>query len=214
MKYIPTALILLVFLVRPAAFAAEVDYQPPNLSIVATNEPLGSVLRSISAAMDITVSMPPDLDSPVTCDIENMPVERAFKKLLAGVSYALRWEQGGGRMTGIVLLEEGYDASLRVSGSSASGGSLQAESGRQYSEQRGIVSYGEDAPQNQAAGVAEEQDRMAAEMAEHEVKMALEMEQHEIRMAQEMERERERMAREIEEERIRDENEVFIDYDD
>ena len=203
MKTIATTLILLASLVRTAAFAAEVDYQPPNLSIVATDEPLWSVLRSVSAAMDITVSMPPDLDTPVTCDIENMPVERALKILLTGVSYALRWEQGGGRLTGIVLLEEGYDSSFRVSGSSASGGSLQVESDRQYSKRRGIVSYGEDASQNQATGVAEEQDRMVAEMAEHE-----------IQMAREMERENERIAQEIEEERIRDENEVFIDYDD
>ena len=214
MKYIATALILLASLVRTAAFAAEVDYQPPNLSIVATDEPLWSVLRSISAAMDITVSMPPDLNSPVTCDIENMPVERAFKKLLTGVSYALRWDQAGGHLTGIVLLEEGYDASLRMSGNSAAGGRLHAESDRQYSERRGIVSYGEDASQDQATGVAEEQDRMTAEMVAYEAQMAREMEQQELRMEQEMERERERMAREIEEERIRDENEVFIDYDD
>jgi hypothetical protein len=203
MKYIATALILLVSLVHTAAFAAEVDYQPPNLSIVATNEPLWSVLRSVNAAMDITVSMPPDLNSPVTCDIENMPVERAFKELLTGVNYALRWEQGGGRLTGIVLLEEGHDSSLRVSGNAASGGSLHAEPDRQYSERRGIVSHGEEASQDQATGVAEEQDRMVAEMAEHE-----------IQMAREMEREKERMAQEIEEERIRDENEVFIDHDD
>jgi len=203
MKYIAIALILLVSLVRTAAFAAEVDYQPPNLSIVATNEPLWSVLRSISDAMDITVTMPPDLNLPVTCDIENVPVERAFKNLLPGVSYALRWEQGGGRLTGIVLLEEGYDASLRVSGNSASGGSLHAEPSRQYSGRRGTTPHDGDAAQDQFAGVAKEQSRMTDEMAEHE-----------IQMAREMERENERIAQEIEEERIRDENEVFIDYDD
>ena len=182
MKYIATTLILLASLVCTAAFAAEVDYQPPNLSIVANNEPLWSVLRSISDAMDITVTMPPDLNLPVTCDIENIPVERALKILLPGVSYALRWEQGGGRLTGIVLLEEGYDASLRVSGNSASGGNLHAESSRQYSGRRGTTPHDGDAPQDRFAGVTEEQGRMADEMAEHEIQMAREMERENERI--------------------------------
>lgn len=61
------------------SIAAEVEYRHPNLTIVAQDEPLDIVLKSISKEMRIFVTTPTALNPVVNCDIRNQPIKRAFK---------------------------------------------------------------------------------------------------------------------------------------
>ncbi len=84
--------------------AAEVAYQHPNLTIVAKDEALDSVLQSVSKAMQITVKTPTGLNPAVSCDIRNLPIKLAFKKLLGEMSYSLAWQDDGERLIGVTIL--------------------------------------------------------------------------------------------------------------
>jgi len=92
--------------------AAEVDYHPPKLSIIAEHESLDSVLRHISKAMHITVTMPAGLDKQVSCNIRNMTVQRAFRNLLGDMNYALQWEDGGKRLYGVMVIVAGKESTV------------------------------------------------------------------------------------------------------
>jgi hypothetical protein len=87
-----------------AAFAAEVDYQHPNITIVASNEPLDSVLKSVSREMHIFVTTPRGFNPIVNCDIQRQPLEKAFKTLMGGISYSLEWKNDGQQLAGLTIL--------------------------------------------------------------------------------------------------------------
>ncbi|MBT4519543.1 MAG: hypothetical protein HOC23_06015 [Halieaceae bacterium] len=204
----------LAFICSPVS-AAQVEYQPPNLTIIASNEPLSSVLRSIGASMRISVSTPPDLNPVVNCNIVNLPVKRAIKNLLGELSYALQWQEGGERLAGLIILENGYGPSIMVNQDtspapieqvdseqiSPSGNSMLPDKpARPTTPPRSRVDH--------ATHLAEQKSRMASDRAKYEARMAQEMEELEIRMAEEKEREDARMAQEMAEEEARVEMEA------
>jgi hypothetical protein len=84
--------------------AADVTYQHPNLTIVAKDETLDSVLKSVSKAMQIVVKTPTGLNPVISCDIRNQPIKLAFKKLLGDMSYSLAWQDDGERLVGLTIL--------------------------------------------------------------------------------------------------------------
>lgn len=87
-----------------AANAAEVAYQHPNLTIVARDETLDSVLKSVSKALDIEVKVPTGLNPVVNCNIQKLPIKLAFRKLLGDLSYSLAWRDDGERLVGLTIL--------------------------------------------------------------------------------------------------------------
>lgn len=87
------------------AYAATVDYQPPDLSISASSESLLSVLRTVAKEMHISISYASDIDKNVSCHIEKMSVQRAFKNLLGNSNFALQWEHK--RVVGLAILPKG-----------------------------------------------------------------------------------------------------------
>lgn len=91
------------FIAMPSS-AAEVAYQHPNLTIVAKDETLDSVLNSVSRAMHILVKTPEGLNPVVSCDIRNQPIKLAFKKLLGDMSYSLTWQDDGEHLVGLTIL--------------------------------------------------------------------------------------------------------------
>jgi len=111
-RYLLAALFICAFSGTGTAQAASVDYQPPMLSISASNEPLLSVLRTIAGTMHISISYTANLDKAVTCRIEKLPVQRAFKNLLGDHNFALQWE--GKRVVGLSILEQGRASSARA----------------------------------------------------------------------------------------------------
>jgi len=112
MKVITT--FILICSAAGLGYAAEVDYQPSELSIIAEHEPLDSVLRSVSRAMHITLVAPSGLNDPISCYIRNMPVQRAFRNLLGGMNYALEWEDGGKRLSGLIIIVEGKPSAVVI----------------------------------------------------------------------------------------------------
>jgi len=103
--HIITTLFLCVFFSTGTIYAATVDYQPPKLSISANNEPLISVLRAIAKEMNISISYSSNIDKTVTCQIEKLPVQRAFKNLLDNSNFVLQWENK--RVVGLAILPKG-----------------------------------------------------------------------------------------------------------
>lgn len=103
-KWLGLATLLLII---PCSFAAQVDYEAPHISIVAVNEPLESVLRTVGEEMQISVRLPLGLNPTINCDVENKPVQEAFKVLLRDLSYSMQWEEGGDRLTGLVIMANG-----------------------------------------------------------------------------------------------------------
>ena len=98
-----------------AAFAADVDYQHPTITIVANNEPLDSVLKSVSREMKIFVTTPSGFNPIVNCDIQNQPVEKAFKTLMGSMSYSLEWKNDGQQLIGLTILSGSDEPGSRSS---------------------------------------------------------------------------------------------------
>ncbi len=82
--------------VSTISMAATVDYQHPDLTIVAKEEPLDSVLKSLGKEMRIYITAPTGINTLVSCDIQHRPVKQAFKTLLGDMSYSLEWEEKTG----------------------------------------------------------------------------------------------------------------------
>jgi len=100
-----TALFFCALFSTGTIYAATVNYQPPNLTISANDEPLISVLRAIAKEMNISISYASNIDKAVTCRIEKLPVQRAFKNLLDNSNFALQWEDK--RVVGLAILPQG-----------------------------------------------------------------------------------------------------------
>lgn len=84
--------------------AAEVSYTHPNVAIFAEEETLGTVLKAVGEAMDITVRIPGGIDPVINCDIQAQPISKAMKNLLSGLSYTLVWDDGGQHLRGLTIL--------------------------------------------------------------------------------------------------------------
>ena len=107
MKNLTSLGLAILLLTIPCSFAAKVDYEPPHISIVAVNESLESVLRTVGKEMQISVTLPLGLNPTVNCDVENKTVQEAFKVLLGDLSYSMQWEEGGDRLAGLVIMANG-----------------------------------------------------------------------------------------------------------
>jgi len=92
--------------------AATVEYQDPNLTIVAKEEPLQAVLKSIGKEMGISVTTPTDLNPTVSCAIEKQPVKQALKQLLGEMSYSLKWDESSGQLLGLTILGTGTGSAV------------------------------------------------------------------------------------------------------
>jgi hypothetical protein len=136
--------------------AAEVEYLHPNLTIVANDETLDSVLKSVGKAMQIAVKTPSGLNPVVSCDIRNLPIKLAFKKLLGDMSYSLAWQDDGERLVGVTILAGTADS---VAGAAA------AESASTPVDDSGV------AAQRQAEAIAHEA-RLEEQAMQNEADMA------------------------------------------
>jgi hypothetical protein len=110
MKTILALPIAALLFVSATCMAATVTYQHPDLTIVAKEEPLDAVLKSLGKEMRIYVTIPAGLNPVVNCDIQQQPVKQAFKTLLGDVSYSLAWEEKTGRLVGLTILAGGEGA--------------------------------------------------------------------------------------------------------
>ena len=107
MKTILALSIATLLSVSITSIAATVDYQHPDLTIVAKDEPLDSVLKSLGKEMRIYIKIPTGLNPIVSCDIQQQPIKQAFKTLLGDMSYSLEWEEKTGKLAGLTILAGG-----------------------------------------------------------------------------------------------------------
>lgn len=96
-----------------SALAATVTYQHPHLTIVADNEPLDVVLKSIGREMRVYVQIPAGRNPMVSCDIQRQGIAQAFRTLLPDASYTLEWDDTGDRLTGLVVFPDEENSSSR-----------------------------------------------------------------------------------------------------
>jgi hypothetical protein len=94
------------------SIAATVEYQYPDLTIVAEQEPLESVLKSVGREMRIFVTIPAGLDTVVKTNIQHQPIKQAFKNLLGDLDYSLVWAKGGERLLGLTIFAGGGEAAV------------------------------------------------------------------------------------------------------
>ena len=93
-----------LLLISTSSVAATVKYQDTNLTIVARQEPLDAVLKSLGREMRIYVTIPRGLNPMVNCEIQQQPIQQALKTLLGDMSYSLNWEDKTGRLVGVTIL--------------------------------------------------------------------------------------------------------------
>jgi hypothetical protein len=175
------------------SMAAKVEYRHPEVTIVAVDETLDSVLKTIGREMEITIKSPAGLNPVINCDIQNKPVERAFKTLLGDMSYSLIWEDNGERLAELVILSGDGEAAV-VAASEESAFRAQAPQAVPMPavspNEPGAATVGDrydDDPQ-----LAEHESRMEAERLDMEVRMAEERELQEAEM--ELRRQEEEVA--------------------
>ncbi len=207
-----------LLLMIPCSFAAKVDYEPPYISIVAVNESLESVLRTVGEEMQISVTLPLGLNPTINCDVENKTVQEAFKVLLGDLSYSMQWEEGGDRLAGLVIMANGSSLpgnSRTTSFSATPAGSVYDSrveenitgGGTQSGTQSGSGSHSE--PASHTPSGLPDRD---AQMAERQARHRQEREEQEAQFRQELEEreEQHRAARLEDEARTREEDEADI----
>jgi len=174
------------------SMAATVEYDHPQVTIVAVDESLDSVLTTLGKEMKLTVTTPAGINPVINCDIQGQPIKRAFRNLLGDLSYSLVWADDGERLTGLVILAgSGETAEVSVSesrSSGVSGGQVASASGS------GGSSPGTGAPDNHS--------NAEPQMAEHEAQMEIERQDREARMTEEREVQEAEMAQRRQEEEI------------
>ncbi len=175
------------------AVAAEVEYQHPDLTIVAKDEPLDSVLKSVSKEMRIFVTAPTGLNPLVNCDIQSRPLKQAFKTLLGDMSYSLEWKDDGEQLVGLTILSG--------TGDSVADNGTDSRSAAPGVDQAATLP-GSTNRTSSASGMPTGNSGEAAQMRTDGNAMAVEQEDREARMAQERE------AREAEMETRRQEEEI------
>lgn len=192
------------------SMAARVEYAHPEVTIVAVEEPLESVLTEVGKEMQITVTVPKGVNPVVNCDIQQQSVQRAFKQLLGDLSYSLTWEEGGEHLAGLVILSEGDESSLAVVEIGQSSAASVSRSAPSSDSSGGSLSAYTSTVDDYDPSVADHEAQMEVEREEREARMAEEREAHEAEMAvrrQEQEivheaRMREDIARKKEEEAV------------
>ncbi len=207
MRTILALQIATLLIVSTTSMAATVEYQHPNLTIVARDEPLDVVLKSLGKEMRIYITVPTGLNPVVNCDIQQQPVKQAFKTLLGDMSYSLEWEEKTGKLVGLTILAGGDGAAVaavpdnksrtpNVAPSAPVAASAPvASTGRQAAP----LAHSDDAPPmgEDDAALAEHEARMETERAEHEARMETERVEHEARMVEERAAQEVRMKEEV-----------------
>lgn len=194
-----------LFCLSPHALAAEVTYEHPELTIVAKEEPLDTVLKSLGREMRIFITVPTGLNPEVSCNAQSQPVKQALKCLLGEMSYSLEWEAGGERLAGLTIFAS--NAQSAVNTNPARNTQYPARLGDaadQAAEPTGrapvLPGSGGSVPAEVEADAMERALEMDMQRAEHEARMAEEREVHEAEMA--LRRQEEEIAQE---ERMREE---------
>jgi hypothetical protein len=162
------------------SLAAEVEYQHPDLTVVAKEEPLQSVLKSVGKKMQIFVTTPTSLNPMISCDIQNEPIKQAFKNLLGDLSYSLEWDDKSGRLLGLTLLASDGGAAATTANSNST------VPDANQSATVAVTNQGAEVPVSPNGHVTPMADSEAT-MAEHEAQMDTEREEREARMAEERE---------------------------
>jgi hypothetical protein len=174
-----------LLLFSTGGMAATVEYDHPEVTIVAEDESLDSVLTALGKEMQLTVTIPVGVNLVINCDIQNQPIKRAFKNLLGELSYSLVWADDGERLTGLVIFAgDGDLAEVTVFEPQASG-----ISGNQidFVADASGSSLGAGAPAGHSDDdlrSVEHEAQMKTDRAEYEARMAEEREAHEAEMEQ------------------------------
>lgn len=188
------------------SIAATVDYEHPNLTIVAEDEPLDSVLKSLGKEMRIYIVVPAGLNPIVSCDIQQRPIKQAFKTLLGDMSYSLEWEENTGQLAGLTILAGGGNSGVAAVSNNPS----YSQSVSQATPAAGASNDGQRAAPAPAdhgghdTAMADHQALMETRREEHEARMAADRAAHEARMVEERAEQEERM----EEDAARHEEEI------
>jgi hypothetical protein len=208
-----TSLAAILMCFSAASMSAEVKYQHPELSIVAADEPLDSVLKSLGREMRIFVTVPTGFNPVVSCNVQNQSIKQALKSLLGDMSYSLEWESGGERLAGLTIFGSGAQTTAGASPARntqyPAGTPAETQSMNDAAGQEPEVSHGESAiPPEVLDNAMEQAAGMDTMRAEHEARMAEEREAHEAEMA--LRRQEEEVAQEarMQEETARHEAEM------
>lgn len=186
-----------------SSMAATVEYQHPDLTIVAREEPLDTVLKSLGKEMRIYITVPTGLNPIVSCDIQHQPIKQAFKTLLGDMSYSLEWEEKTGQLVGLTILAGGEAPAVSNTSSNSqnvsqatpepvmsTGGQSAAPTPVDHGDHDTAMA---DHDARRETAIAEDEARMEADRAEHEARMAEEREAQEERMKEEVARHEEEM---------------------
>jgi hypothetical protein len=174
-----------------ASIAATVEYQHPDVSIVAVDESLDSVFKYHGKEMNQSVTTPICINPVINCDIQSQPIKRAFKNLLGELSYSLVWADDGERLTGLVILAgDGEEAEISVS---------ERPPTDTRNTQVASIPDGSDSSQGADPEPARYDD---PEMADRGAEMALERQEQEARMAEERADQEAEMEKRQQEEQI------------
>jgi hypothetical protein len=200
MKTILTLLVAAVLLsLSTISMAATVTYQNPDLTIVAKDEPLDAVLKSLGKEMQIYVTVPTGLNPVVNCDIQQQPVKQAFKTLLGDMSYSLQWSKKTGKLLGLTILAGGTGnagvASVSDKGFQSQSGEQAAPAATTSVRHQGAVVQGKhdtstvsgETAVAEDVAIAEHKARMEVERANQEARMEIQRVEHLARMAEERE---------------------------
>jgi len=199
MKTILALQIATLLSVSITSIAATVDYEHPDLTIVAEDEPLDSVLKSLGKEMRIYIVVPAGLNPLVSCDIQQRPIKQAFKTLLGDMSYSLEWEENTGQLAGLTILTGGGNSALATVSNNPS----HSQNASQATPAAVASNDGQRAaptPVDQGGhdiAMADHEARMETHKAEHEARMATERAAHEARMVEERAAQEERMEEDL-----------------
>lgn len=170
------------------SMSARVEYQHPDITIVAVEEHLESVLRAVGEEMQIRVTLPTGLNPVVNCDIHDQPLKQALKNLLVELSYSLEWQEGNERLVGLTILA-GEDEVATASKGNTHTPDMDQENFRHASS---ISNHGAEIPAarrdldtsvaDHRPQRAEHEARKEAERAKRETRMTEEQQAHEAEM--------------------------------
>jgi hypothetical protein len=205
MRTILTLQAMAMLFASTISLAATVEYQDPNLTIVARQEPLDTVLKSLGKEMRIYITVPTGLNPVVNCDIQQQPITQAFKTLLGDMSYSLEWEEKTGQLVGVTILAGGDGV---ASANPTHAPSMEQPASVSAPVPVAIAGNGKErtsaAPSDPVLSVVEDYAAMAkqqggieTERAEHEARMETERLEHEARIVEQRAAQEVRMQEEV-----------------
>ncbi len=205
MRTILTLQAMAMLFASTISLAATVEYQDPNLTIVAKQEPLDSVLKSLGKAMRIYITVPTGLNPLVSCDVQQQPIKQAFKTLLGDMSYSLELEEGTGQLVGVTILAGGDGSAVSdVSATPSYIQSVEKIAPVPFVDTGNHGAGTPAAPRDHAppmveddTAMAEHEARMETERAAHEERMEAQRVEHEARMVEERAAQEVRMQEEV-----------------